>query len=129
MKIGRMSAPGTSSNKDMIPTQRNMKRQAIIPTTSRISPTRGISKIATIYSLMSNIIQTIREIDSSSVKITYFGKDLDFLFCRLKRLSSYNNISVLLKKYLEISIEYICVITILILFVVERRAHLGLYGC
>lgn len=71
MKIGRMSAPGTSSNKDTIPTQRNITKQAIIPTTSRKSPTTGRSKIATIYSLTSNTMQITRKSNSYSVRIKY----------------------------------------------------------
>ena len=105
MKIGKMSAPGTSSKKDTIPTQRNITRQAIIPTTSSISPTTGMSKMATTYSLMSNNIQTMSEINSFSVKMKYFGKDLDFLFSRLKRLSSYNNSGIQLNKHLEGNIK------------------------
>ena len=108
MKIGRMSAPGTSSNKDTTPTQRNMTRQAKIPTRSSKSPTTGMSKIATKYSLMSNVIQTMSEINSFSVKTKYSGTDLDFLFSRLKHLSPYNNIGILLNKNLERNIKYVC---------------------
>ena len=91
MKIGKMSAPGTNSNKDTIPTQRNMTRQARIPTISSKSPTAGNSKIATKYLLMSNVMHTMSEINSFSVITKYFGTDLDFLFSRLKSLLSYNN--------------------------------------
>jgi len=92
MKIGRMSAPGTSSNKDTIPIQRNITRQAIIPTTSNMSPTTGMSKTAATYSLMSNTIQSMSENNSTSLKTKYSGKGLNSLFCSPKPLSSYNNI-------------------------------------
>ena len=91
MKIGRMSAPGTSSNKDTIPIQRNITRQAIIPTTSNMSPTTGKSKTAATYSLMSNTIQSMRENNSTSSKTKYSGKGLTSLFRFPKPLSSYNN--------------------------------------
>jgi hypothetical protein len=92
MKIGRMSAPGTSSNKDTIPIQRNITRQAIIPTTSNMSPTTGKSKTAATYSLMSNTIQSTSENNSTSLKTKYSGKGLNSLFRSPKPLSSYNNI-------------------------------------
>ena len=71
IKIGRISAPGTSSNKDRIPTQRNIKRQAAIPTISRRSPIIGKSKIAATYSLTSSITQIVRKINSFSEKTKY----------------------------------------------------------
>ena len=77
IKMGRMSAPGTNSNKDMIPTQRNIAIQAIIPTMSRISPIIVTSKTATTYSLTSNNTHIMREINSSSVKTKYLGKDFN----------------------------------------------------
>jgi hypothetical protein len=92
MKIGRMSAPGTSSNKDTIPIQRNITRQAIIPTTSSMSPTTGKSKTAATYSLMSSSIQSMSENNSTSLKTKYSGKSLNSLFRSPKPLSSYNNI-------------------------------------
>jgi len=91
MKMGRMSAPGTSSNKDTIPIQRNNTRQAIIPTTSNMSPTTGMSKTAATYSLMSNTIQSMSENNSTSLKTKYSGKSLNPLFRFPKPLSSYNN--------------------------------------
>ena len=109
MKIGRMSAPGTSSNNDTIPTQRNITRQAIIPTMSRRSPTIGRSRIVTIYSLMSSTIQTMRKSNSSSVKMKYLGKDLNSLSCCPKGLSSYNSTNVLLKTSIG-SVKYIYVL-------------------
>ena len=92
MKIGRMSAPGTSSNKDTIPIQRNITRQAIIPTTSNMSPTTGMSRTAATYSLISNTIQSMSENNSISLKTKYSGKGLNSLFRSPKPLSSYNNI-------------------------------------
>jgi len=77
MKMGRMSAPGTSSNRDTTPTQRNMTKQATIPTMSRKSPTTGRSKSVTIYSLMSNTMQTTRENNSFWVRTKYCGEDLN----------------------------------------------------
>jgi len=77
IKMGRMSAPGTNSNKDMIPTQRNIARQAIIPTMSRISPTMVTSRTTTTYSLTSNNTHIMRKINSSSVKTKYLGKDFN----------------------------------------------------
>ena len=102
MKIGRMSAPGTSSNKDTIPIQRNITRQAIIPTTSSMSPTTGMIKTAATYSLMSNTIQSMSENNSTSLKTKYSGKDLNSLFCSPKPLSSYNNME---KIYLKRNIK------------------------
>ena len=102
MKIGRMSAPGTSSNKDIIPIQRNITRQAIIPTTSSTSPTTGKSKTAATYSLMSNTIQSTSENNSTSLKTKYSGKGLNSLFRSPKPLSSYNNIE---KIYLKRNIK------------------------
>jgi hypothetical protein len=91
MKIGRMSAPGTSSNKDTSPIQRNITKQAIIPTTSSTSPTTGKSKTAATYSLMSNTKQSMSENNSTSLKTKYSGKSLNSLFRSPKPLSSYNN--------------------------------------
>ncbi len=71
MKMGRMSTPGTSSNNDMIPIKRNIAKQAIIPVMSKKSPTMGRSRIANMYSLMSNIIQIARVSNSYSVKTKY----------------------------------------------------------
>jgi len=91
MKIGRMSAPGTSSNKDTIPIQRNITRQAIIPTTSNTSPTTGKSKTAATYSLMSNTKQSMSENNSTSLKTKYSGKGLTSLLRFPKPLSPCNN--------------------------------------
>jgi hypothetical protein len=92
MKIGRISAPGTSSNKDTIPIQRNITRQAIIPTTSSTSPTTGKSKTAATYSLMSSTIQSISENNSTSLKTKYSGRSLNSLFRSPNTLPSYNNV-------------------------------------
>ena len=90
MKIGRMSAPGTSSNKDINPIQRKITRQAIIPATSSISPTTGMIRTAAIYSLMSKTTQSMRENNSTSLNTKYSEKGLDSLLLFLKLLSSYN---------------------------------------
>lgn len=79
MNIGRMSAPGTSSNRDTSPIQRKITRQAIIPATSNISPTTGMIKTAVIYSLMSNTTQSMSENNSTSLKTKYSGKGLTSL--------------------------------------------------
>ena len=71
MKIGKMSAPGTSSKKVMTPIHRNIKRQATIPTISNISPIKGMIKTAAIYSLMSSTIQNMSENNSTSLKTKY----------------------------------------------------------
>jgi len=92
MKIGKISAPGTSSNKDTIPIQRNITKQAIIPTKSSTSPTTGKSKTAATYSLMSSTIQSVSENNSTSLKTKYSGKSLNSLFRSPKTLPSYNNI-------------------------------------
>ena len=73
-KIGRISAPGTSSNKDTIPIQRNIKRQATIPATSSKSPIPGTAKTATIYSLTSRTRQRMSESNSTLLKTKYPGK-------------------------------------------------------
>jgi hypothetical protein len=91
MKIGRMSAPGTSSNKDTSPIQRNITKQAIIPTTSNTSPTTGKSKTAATYSLMSNTKQSMSENNSTSLKTKYSGKSLNSLLRFPKPLSPCNN--------------------------------------
>jgi len=88
MKIGRMSAPGTSSNKDISPIHRNMARQAMSPTMSRMSPTTGRSRTATIYSLTSSIMQITRKSNSSPVKTKYREKDFDSFSRRSKHYSS-----------------------------------------
>jgi hypothetical protein len=76
MKMGRISTPGTSSNRDTIPIRRNMAKQAIIPIMSRKSPYNGSKRTPNMYSLMSNIIQTIRVSSSYSVKTKYRGGSL-----------------------------------------------------
>ncbi len=97
MKMGKMSAHGTSSKREMIPTQRNMTRLAIIPTMSRKSPTLGKSRIATMYSLTSRTAQIIRKSNSSSAKMKYLGKALGSASRCPKCFSSYNSIGVLVK--------------------------------
>lgn len=74
MKVGRISTPGTNSNKEISPIHRNIIKEATIPTKSKISPVTGIINSATIYSLMSNTKQTIKERSSFSVKTKYLGK-------------------------------------------------------
>ena len=87
IKIGNMSAPGTSSNKDRNPIQRNITRQAIIPTTSSISPTTGMVRTTATYSLMSKTTQSMRENNSTSLNTKYPGKGLNPLFRFPKPLS------------------------------------------
>lgn len=77
MKIGKISAPGTSSSIATNPIHLNIKKLANIPAKSRISPNTGNSKRATIYSLISNIMQTLRNNNSISVKTKYLG----YFFC------------------------------------------------
>jgi len=79
MKIGRTSAPGTSSNKLITPIQRKIKRQATIPTISSISPITGIIKLAAMYSLISNSRHSMRENNSTPLKIKYSGTGLNSL--------------------------------------------------
>ena len=82
MKVGRMSTVGTSSSNDTIPIKRNMAKQATMPMMSRKSPTRGRSRIANIYSMMSSVIQITRVSNSYSVKTKY--PEEYFLSCRSK---------------------------------------------
>jgi len=119
MKIGRMSAPGTSSNRDTSPIQRNIARQAIIPTTSSMSPTTGKSKTAATYSLMSSTIQSMSENNSTSVKTKYSGKGLNSSFRSPKTLSPYNNTRKIRRKR-NIKCVYACAFS-------ERRAPTRVY--
>ena len=96
MKIGRTSAPGTSSNKLIIPIQRKIKRQATIPTISSISPITGIIKLAAMYSLMSNSRHNMRENNSTPLKMKYSGTGLNSLFNSYKPLSCVSLMSLIL---------------------------------
>ena len=89
MKIGRTSAPGTSSNKLTTPIQRNIRRQATIPTISNISPITGIIKTAAMYSLISNSRHSMRENNSTPLKMKYSGTGLNSLFNSYKPLLMY----------------------------------------
>ena len=71
MKMGRISTPGISSNKDMIPIKRNMTKQATIPIMSSRSPTKGRSRTANTYSMTSSITQIARVSNSYSVNTKY----------------------------------------------------------
>lgn len=73
IKIGKISTPGISSITETNPTQRNITKLATIPAKSSKSPNKGSNRIATIYSLISNRIQTPRNNNSISVKIKYLG--------------------------------------------------------
>jgi hypothetical protein len=73
MNIGKISMPGKSSIIETNPIQRNITKLATIPAKSSKSPNKGSNKIATIYSLTSRRIQTLRNNNSISVKIKYLG--------------------------------------------------------
>jgi len=94
MKIGRMSAPGTNSSKDMIPTNLNMSKQAMVPKMSNKSPTTGRSKIVATYSLMSNNMQTISESNSPSVNKKYRGALNSFSCSKLYQILDTNGVSL-----------------------------------
>ena len=99
MKIGSTSAPGTNSSKDIIPTNLNMSKQAMVPKMSSRSPTTGMIKIVTTYSLMSNNMQTMSESNSSSVNKKYRGA-LNFFSCS-KLQQILNNTSFTQNTYLN----------------------------
>ncbi len=88
MKIGKISAPGISSINETTPVQRNITKHAKIPAISRKSPTVGRSRIAKMYSLTSNAMQTIRKSSSSSANKKYLGTDWELFFHGLIYLAS-----------------------------------------
>ena len=83
IKIGKMSAPGTSSINVTNPTHPNIRTLANIPAISRMSPNKGNNRIASIYSLTSRIMQTLRNNNSISVKIKYLGFLFGWIFFNL----------------------------------------------
>ena len=71
IKIGKISAPGTSSIIEIKPTQPNIKKLAKIPAKSRKSPNNGSNRIAAMYSLTSKSTQMLRNNSSISEKTMY----------------------------------------------------------